>query len=75
MKEENVDCIAVVCPACYQQFDFNQKEVNKLFNTEFNYPVFYITELIALALGKSAEDLGLQYHRIKVQDIIDKIKQ
>ena len=73
MKESGTDCIACVCPACYQQFEFNQREVNKKFNTDYNFPVFYITELIALAFGLEAEELGLKFHRIKVNEFLQKI--
>lgn len=73
MKENGADCIACVCPACYQQFEFNQREVNKKFNTDYNFPVFYITELIALAFGLNAEELGLKFHRIKVNDLLQKV--
>ena len=73
MKEVGTDCIAVVCPACFQQFDFNQKEVNKKYNTDYNFPVLYITELIALALGLNAEELGLKFHRIKINEVLQKI--
>jgi len=73
MKEAGADCIACVCPACYQQFDFNQREINKNKNTDYNFPVFYITELIALALEIDTEELGLNFHRIKVNDVLQKI--
>jgi heterodisulfide reductase subunit B len=73
MKEAGADCIACVCPACYQQFDFNQREVNKKKNTDYDFPVFYITELIALALGLDMDNLGLNFHRIKVNKILEKI--
>jgi len=73
MKEAGADCIACVCPACYQQFDFNQREINKNNNTDYNFPVFYITELIALALEIDTEELGLNFHRVKVNDVLQKI--
>ncbi len=73
MKEAGTDCIAVICPACFQQFDFNQREINKRNNTDYNFPVFYITELIALAMGMNTEKLGLNFHRIKVNDVLQKI--
>jgi heterodisulfide reductase subunit B len=73
MKDSGTDCIACVCPACYQQFDFNQREINKRKNTDYNFPVFYITELIDLALGIDTKSLGLNFHRIKVDNILEKI--
>jgi len=73
MREAGADCIACVCPACYQQFDFNQREINKKNNTDYKFPVFYITELIALALGIDTENLGLNFHRVKVNEVMQKI--
>jgi heterodisulfide reductase subunit B len=73
IKEAGADCIVCVCPACYQQFDFNQREINKNKNTDYNFPVFYITELIALACGINEKELGLNFHRIKVNDILQKL--
>ncbi|MFX1311341.1 MAG: CoB--CoM heterodisulfide reductase iron-sulfur subunit B family protein [Promethearchaeota archaeon] len=73
MMEAGTDCIAVVCPACYQQFDFNQREINKNKKKKYNFPVFYITELIAIALGIDTEELGLNFHRIKINNILEKI--
>jgi heterodisulfide reductase subunit B len=73
IQEAGADCIVCVCPACYQQFDFNQREINKRNEKDYNFPVFYITELIAIALGLDTEKLGLNYHRIKVDNILQKI--
>ncbi|MFX1390157.1 MAG: CoB--CoM heterodisulfide reductase iron-sulfur subunit B family protein [Promethearchaeota archaeon] len=73
MKQAGADCIVCVCPACYQQFDFNQKEVNKKKGKDYNFPVFYITELIAIAFGLDIEKLGFNFHRIKIDNILEKI--
>jgi len=73
IKKSGADCIVCVCPACYQQFDFNQRELNKNLNTDFNFPVFYLTELIALALGIKGEEIGLKFHRVRVNNLLQKI--
>ena len=70
ISKSGADCIACVCPACFQQFDFNQREVNKINNTNYNIPVLYLTELISYAFGYKPEDIGLKYHRIKVSDVL-----
>ena len=59
IKKSGANCVAVVCPACYQQFEFNQRELNKKNNTDYNFPIFYLSELIALAFGFKPEELGL----------------
>lgn len=70
INQTDAHCIMVVCPACYQQFDFGQNTVNKEYGTNFNYPVFYLTELIALAMGFEFKELGLKFHRMKVKPLL-----
>jgi len=73
IKKSGAECIVVVCPACYQQFDFNQREVNKEFNTDYNFPIFYLTELVALAFGIKPDEIGLKFHRVKVNEVLKKL--
>jgi heterodisulfide reductase subunit B len=65
IKKAGVDIIVVNCPACFQQFDTRQREISKTFDTDYGVPVLYITELYALAMGVSPEDIGLKYHRVR----------
>ena len=67
------NCIAVVCPACYQQYEFNQRELNKKNNSDYNFPIFYLSELVALAFGFKPEDLGFKFHRIKPSTLFENI--
>ena len=70
IQQTQANCVAVVCPACYQQFDFGQVTVNKEYGTTFSYPVFYLSEMIALALGASVDELGLKFHRMNVKPLL-----
>jgi heterodisulfide reductase subunit B len=74
IKESGANCIAVVCPACYQQFDFSQREVNKQYNTSFELPIFYLSELVALAFGFPPADLGLSFHTTKTAGLLESIQ-
>jgi heterodisulfide reductase subunit B len=67
INKAGVDVIVVNCPACFQQFDTRQRELSKEFDTEYSMPVLYITELYALAMGVSPEDIGLKYHRVRLK--------
>lgn len=73
IENAGANCVAVVCPACYQQYEFNQRELNKRNNTEYNLPIFYLSELAALAFGFSPEDIGLNFHRIKPNELFESI--
>ena len=67
IKKAGVDIIVVNCPACFQQFDTRQRDLSKVYDAEYDIPVLYITELYALAMGVSPEDIGLKFHRIKLK--------
>ena len=67
IKKAGVDVIVVNCPACFQQFDTRQREISKAFETEYSIPVLYITELYALAMGVSPEEIGLKFHRVRLK--------
>jgi len=73
IKKSGADVIAVNCPACYQQFDEKQRDLGKKYETEYNIPAMYITELYALAMGFTAEDIGLKFHRTRLKSTIEKL--
>lgn len=56
------EAISVGCPLCHANLDTRQKEINKKFNTDFNIPIFYFTELMGLSFGFYPEVLGLNRH-------------
>ncbi len=50
-QEAGAECIVTDCPMCQTNLDSRQVEIEAERKTRFNMPVFYITELIALAMG------------------------
>jgi heterodisulfide reductase subunit B len=73
IKNSGADAIIVNCPACFQQLDTRQRDLSKKFETEYNIPVLYLTELYALAMGYSPDELGLKFHRTRLNDLLAKI--
>ncbi|MFW9881305.1 MAG: CoB--CoM heterodisulfide reductase iron-sulfur subunit B family protein [Candidatus Thorarchaeota archaeon] len=67
IKKAGANVIVVNCPACFQQFDTRQRDLSKKFETEYSIPVLYLTELYALAMGISPDDIGLKYHRVRLK--------
>ena len=67
------NCIVVNCPACFQRLDGEQRNLSKKFETEYNIPVLYITELLALAMGVSSEEIGLKNHRTRRNTAIENL--
>ena len=71
--DAGANCVVVVCPACYQQYEFNQREINKKNNTEYSIPIFYLSELVALAFGFKPEELGFNFHRAKPDALFESV--
>lgn len=63
LNEVGVDALVVSCPSCFLQFDLNQAAFVRNSGSD-GLPVFYITELVALALGYDPAELGLAMHRV-----------
>jgi heterodisulfide reductase subunit B len=57
--ENGAQCIITPCPLCQTNLDAYQPRVNGKFKTRFNIPVFFVTQLIGLALGLDAKSLGI----------------
>jgi heterodisulfide reductase subunit B len=69
------DLICVICPFCLIQYDIGQFQINKVFGTDYNIPVFYYPHLLALAQGISAEELNFKFQRIKPDAVLEKIEK
>ncbi|MHA2394042.1 MAG: CoB--CoM heterodisulfide reductase iron-sulfur subunit B family protein, partial [Promethearchaeota archaeon] len=73
IKGSGADVIVVNCPACFQQLDTRQRDLSKKFETEYNIPVLYLTELYALAMGMSPDEMGLKFHRTRLANVLGKL--
>jgi heterodisulfide reductase subunit B len=73
MKKAGADCIAVVCPACFEQFDLGQVEMKRRLKADHRLPAFHYCQLLAIAQGEDPASLGLDRHRTDVKPALAKI--
>jgi heterodisulfide reductase subunit B len=59
-RRAGAECIAVACPLCQVNLDLRQKDAAKQCGEIPDTPVFYITQILGLALGLSPKELGLK---------------
>ncbi len=55
--EAGANCIIVCCPLCQQNLDMRQRQINKLYKTNYKIPVYYISQVLGMALGLSYRDM------------------
>lgn len=58
-RDAGADCVAVACPLCQSNLDLRQKDIGNKFGTFYNLPILYFTQLMGLAFGATARDVGL----------------
>ncbi|MBU2550541.1 MAG: CoB--CoM heterodisulfide reductase iron-sulfur subunit B family protein [Proteobacteria bacterium] len=73
LNYREVEAIVVPCGSCFNQFEMGQVMAKRLLKIKYNIPVFYFTELIALAFGVDPATFGITEHNIKTRKILDKI--
>jgi heterodisulfide reductase subunit B len=64
------NAIAVACPLCHVNLDTRQEEVEKEYNVRYGLPIFYFTQLMALAFGIGADKLGLKKHFVSADELL-----
>jgi len=56
------NCLVVACPMCHVNLDMKQKAVESRYNKTLGLPVYYLSDLVGLALGLREEDLAIDKH-------------
>ena len=72
-KGSGADAIAVACSLCHVNLDTRQTEVEAKFDTKYEIPIFYFTQLIGLALGIEPAELGLKRHFVDPMPLLAKV--
>ena len=67
------DCINVICPQCFYQFDTGQMLATRRLKLDIKLPVFFFLQLLALSMGYSMEDIHYKMHRVKSPRLEEKI--
>jgi heterodisulfide reductase subunit B2 len=60
--EAEADCIVVACPMCQSNLDTRQKEIHQDNGQDYALPVYYFTELMALAFSCADVEKYLNKH-------------
>ena len=67
------DCIVTPCPLCHLNLDSRQPEVERVVEQKLGLPVLHLPQLVALALGVSPQDLGLDRHVVSTRSVLEKL--
>jgi heterodisulfide reductase subunit B len=63
-REFGAECITTLCPLCFLYLEGQQLLINRRKNININFPIFALSELIALAFGHTIKEIGLECHMV-----------
>ena len=75
LQKRGYDALTTVCPFCQKMYDSKQEAVKRLTgDKEPLLPVFYLPQLIGIALGLGEESLGLNFNATPVEEFVEKVE-
>ena len=66
-EARSANCLAVACPMCQVNLDMKQSAVNRRYGVRHEMPIYYLSDLVGLALGIGEEALGIDRHYVVVR--------
>jgi heterodisulfide reductase subunit B len=72
-KESGAHAIVVACPLCQSNLDMRQPDIEKLQGVKYGIPIFYFTQLMALAFGYPIDQLKFPKHIVPVEGALANI--
>ena len=56
------NCLVVACPMCHVNLDMKQHHAGEFLQMKFELPVYYLSDMVGMALGLGAAELGIDRH-------------
>lgn len=74
-KDEGADFMVTPCPLCHMSLDIYQDRAGKAVNANLQLPILHLPQLLGLAMGVPAKDLGVSRHLVPVDSIVRRIEK
>lgn len=58
------NCVVVACPMCHVNLDMKQADVERRYGVQHGMMIYYLSDLVGLALGLDEETLGINRHYV-----------
>lgn len=72
--DSGADALVTLCPMCQLNLDVYQDAANRFFETSYQVPVLFFTQVIGVALGLSAKELGFGQEFVDARVALNKIQ-
>ena len=68
-KKHGANCMVVACPMCHVNLDMKQSAIEKKLGMALELPVYYLSDLVGLALGLSEQELHIDKHFVRTLQV------
>ena len=73
LVDAGADAMVLVCPFCDIMYEYNQRRVARAAQARFQLPVLFYPQVLGLALGIPADELGFRLNRVKSRGLMAKL--
>lgn len=74
-KDAGADVMVTPCPLCHMSMDIYQERAGRKVNAKLNLPVLHLPQMMGLAMGVPAKDLGMERHLVPVDSIVKTVEE
>ncbi len=74
-KDQGADCMVTPCPLCHMSLDIYQDRAGQAVRTALNLPILHLPQLLGLAMGVPAKELGVSRHLVPVDSIVKRVER
>jgi heterodisulfide reductase subunit B len=67
------EAVVVCCPLCHVNLDLKQGQINSFLGTDYKVPILYLSQVLGLALGLSADDVMLKKNIIDPRPLVKRV--
>ncbi len=60
--KHEANCVVVACPMCHVNLDMKQADIERRFGRRHDMAVYYLSDLVGLAVGVDEKTLGIDRH-------------
>jgi len=62
--QHGANCVVVACPMCHVNLDMKQADVERRYGVRHEMMIYYLSDLVGLALGLDEQALGVDRHYV-----------
>ena len=74
-KQQGAHAMVTPCPLCHMSLDIYQERAGQAVGTPLNLPILHLPQLLGLAMGIPAKELGLARHLVPVDSLLRRLGQ